>query len=59
MDAKWEIARTVSMLRNLLRAEINSCKRAIEEDNLDLASRELSGVHDKLARAINVLNRLR
>jgi hypothetical protein len=59
MDSRTEIARVVSMLRSLLRGEIEECERAIRGDDLDRLHKEISEVHDRLSRAIYVLNRLR
>jgi hypothetical protein len=59
MDAKMEITRTVSLLRSLLRDEVGKCGRLIEAGEIERARDEISEIHDKLIRAINVLNRLR
>lgn len=59
MEAKFEITRTVSLLRSLLRGELEYCGRALEAQDYSAACRELHDVRDKLVRVINVLNRLR
>ena len=59
MDSKIEIARLVGVLRGLLRGEIERCEQAIAGGDLDGARREIADVHDRVARAIYVLNRLR
>lgn len=54
-----EITRTVSLLRSVLRGELDECGRLIDAGEIQRARGEISGIHDKLVRAINVLNRLR
>jgi len=39
MDAKIEICRVVSLLRNVTRAELGECERAIAGDDLDRGRR--------------------
>jgi hypothetical protein len=59
MDSKIEIARVVSLLRNLSRGGLGDCKRAIDGGDLDRAGKEITDVGDKLKRAIALLNQLR
>lgn len=59
MDNRFEIARAVSMLRSMVRGEIESCVHAIDAGDTDRVRREISGLEDKLKRTINVLNCLR
>lgn len=59
METKTEITRTVSLLRSLLRSEMELCGLALDAQDFRTARRELSEVRDKLVRAVNVLNRLR
>jgi hypothetical protein len=59
MDTKIEIARVVSLLRNLTRIELGDCGRAIDSGDLIRARKQISDVGDKLKRAISVLNQLR
>ena len=59
MDSKIEIARLASSLGALLRGEIERCQQAIAGGDIDGASKEIACVHDRVSRAIYVLNRLR
>lgn len=59
MEANIELVRVVSILRSLLRSEVENCAHAIEANDQTRARREISEVSDKLKRAINVLNCLR
>lgn len=59
MDTKIEVTRIVSLLRSTLRGEVEECDRAIREGELRRARAEISEVHDRLGRAIYMLNRLR
>ena len=59
MDTKIEISRLVSTLRSLLRGEIDRCEQAVGAGDLDAARKELIGIHERVVRAIYILNRLR
>ena len=54
-----EISRAVSLLRSVLRVQLQTCTRAIVEGDRDVAHKEISEIEDKLKRAMNVLNCLR
>ncbi len=53
-----EIGRVVSALQKLLRDEVDDCKRAIRNEDLDRARRQISGVEDKVKRAIKMLRQI-
>lgn len=59
MNESIAILRVVSMLRGLLRGEVQSCNAAIQAGDGSRARKEILEVTDKLKRAINVLNGLR
>ena len=59
MDANIEISRAVSMLRSVMRTEIENCIRAISAGDNERARKEVSEMGDKLKRVVNVLNCLR
>lgn len=59
MDSRIEITRVVSLLRSLLRGEIEECNQAIRGGELERAQEQISEAHDRLGRAIYMLNRLR
>lgn len=59
MDSSIEITRIVSLLRSLMRTEVEDCERAIRKGEMEHAHRRISELHDRLGRAIYMLNRLR
>lgn len=59
VESRIEITRIVSLLRSILRGEVEECDRAIRDGELRRARSEISEVHDRLGRAIYMLNRLR
>ena len=59
LDRRIEITRTVSLLRSVLRAELEGCTKLIEDGDIERLQKQISEARDKLGRAIYALNRLR
>jgi ribosomal protein S20 len=59
LETRFEITRAVSILRSLVRTEIEQCKNAVQDGEVERAQKVMIDVQQKLTRAINALNKLR
>jgi hypothetical protein len=59
MESSLKIIRAVSMLRSLLRIELEECGRAVRSGDIERAQIGIAEAREKLLRVINVLNQLR
>lgn len=59
METTIEISRAVSMLRSVVRSELELCIVAVDAGDADCARKQLVEIGDKLKRVVNVLNGLR
>jgi len=59
MEATIEISRAVSMLRSVIRSDLEICVLAVDSGDANDARKQLSEIGDKLKRIVNVLNGLR
>jgi len=59
METTIEISRAVSMLRSVMRSDLEVCILAVESGDVDDARTQLTEIAHKLKRIVNVLNGLR
>lgn len=59
LETTIEISRAVSMLRSVIRGELETCVVAVDSGDAVHARKQLVELGDKLKRIVNVLNGLR